>query len=63
MDVNFHKAAPLLGIIILLLLVMAACTHKIAVPREGRILRGVPAQELAQCKKQPNFPGCEHVGR
>lgn len=37
---------------------LACCAHKVAVPAEGPVLKGVPAQAIEQCQAQPNFPGC-----
>jgi hypothetical protein len=56
------KILPLL-ILLLIIGILASCTHKIAVPHEGPHLGSVPIQEIEQCKAQPDFPGCANVGR
>ena len=61
---NAHLVAITIGLLILaVLLVLSGCSHKIAVPREGRHLGSVPVQEIEQCRAQPDFPGCANVGR
>lgn len=61
---NSHfQLVAFFALLMAILLVAASCTHKIAVPREGRHLGSVPIQEIEQCRAQPDFPGCENVGR
>lgn len=58
-----YSLIALAALVACIVLLLTACTQKIAVPREGRILKGTPEQEIVQCQRQPNFPGCEHVAR
>lgn len=59
-----HALIALFAVLaIILLLLLSGCTTKVAIPREGRHLGSVPIQEIEQCRAQPDFPGCENVGR
>lgn len=61
---NSHfQLVALFGLILAIVVVLASCAPKIAIPREGRHLGGVPQQEIEQCRAQPDFPGCANVGR
>lgn len=64
MRTNAHLSLVTLGLLLLaIVLVLSACAHKVAIPREGRHLGSVPIQEIEQCRAQPDYPGCANVGR